>query len=188
MRRLVMETSRLILRPLRSNDYKMWFEAYVLSLPAKNKWDRNPMKAIRCSRAEFDKVRACHALRAKDDKCYVYGVFTKAQPQLVGMIDISLYDRKTMKYANFGYQMFNRHWGHGYGQEAARAAVHIGLKQLKLQRLEASIDLDNKRSLRLVKAIGMHYEGVKKFYWCEKGKWQDQKIFIANPQDFKFRS
>ena len=52
---------------------------------------------------------------------------------------------------------------------------------------EAAINLDNRKSIRLVKAIGMKREGIKKRYWFEDGKWVDHLIYVANPEDVGFR-
>lgn len=59
----------------------------------------------------------------------------------------------------------------------------IGFKHLKLNRLEAAINLDNKKSIYLAKKIGMKKEGIKKRYWFEHGKWVDHLIYVANPED-----
>ena len=59
----------------------------------------------------------------------------------------------------------------------------FGDRLLKLNRLEAAINLDNKKSIRMAKAIGMRKEGIKKRYWFEYGKWVDHLIYVANPED-----
>ena len=180
MRRLVHETRRLVLRPLRRSDYAVWFDAYAGGLPKKNKWDIDPYEKGRCTREDFEKVRARHARLAREDKVYVYGAFHAGD--LVGVIDISLYDRKTMGFANFGYRLFNRHWDKGLGREMARGGLFIGLRSLKLQRLEAAIDLDNRRSIKLVKSLGLEREGIKRAYWYQNGSWDDQIVYVARPE------
>jgi RimJ/RimL family protein N-acetyltransferase len=55
-------------------------------------------------------------------------------------------------------------------------------------RLEAAINLDNKKSIRLVKAIGRRREGIKKRYWFEHGKWVDHLIYVANPEDIGLKA
>ena len=95
------------------------------------------------------------------------------------MIDIAIYERGSLQFANLGYRLFNRYWGQGFGQEAVRAAIKIGHTDLKLQRLEASIDLHNKRSIKLVKSLGLEREGIKRGYWYQNGGWDDQLIFVA---------
>ncbi len=183
MRRLVHETRRLVLRPLRRRDYAVWFDAYAGGLPKKNKWDIDPFEKGKCTREDFEKVRARHARLAREDKVYIYAAFYRGE--IVGVIDISLYDRKTMGFANFGYRLFNRHWGQGFGREMARGGMHIGLNALKLQRLEAAIDLDNRRSIKLVKSLGLEREGIKKAYWFQEGRWDDQIVYVARPEHLK---
>jgi len=181
------ETNRLILRPFRKSDYKSWYESYVECGPAKNKWDHGPQEAVKYSEKRFAKMLIRLRQLAKDDDYYRLGAFLKTTGELVGHIDFDIFVRSTHQFANFGYMLHNRHWGLGYGQEATREGLKIGFEQLKLNRLEAAINLDNRRSVKLVKAIGMKREGIKKRYWFENGEWVDHLIFVANPEDVGLR-
>ncbi|MEK2690859.1 GNAT family N-acetyltransferase [Bdellovibrio sp. GT3] len=124
-----------------------------------------------------------YAELAHKDDYYWFGLFEKKSGLLVGAIDIDVLVRGSHEFANFGYAIYNRHWGRSYGQEAAKAGLKIGFKYLKLNRLEAAINLDNRKSVRLAKAIGMRKEGIKRRYWFEHGKWTDHLIYVANPED-----
>ncbi len=182
------KTKRLILRPLKSSDYAVWLDCWVNRLPSQSRSDSGPKTLRRCSKAHFTKFIARLLSLAKDDDYYQFGVFEKKTGNLIGSIDFDIYVRSTHQFANFEYVIYNRHWGNGYGQESAAAGLKIGFKRLKLNRLEAAINLDNRKSIRLVKAIGMKREGVKKRYWFEDGKWVDHLIYVANPEDIGFRS
>ncbi len=188
MKRLKVKTQRLILRPLRKIDYLTWYEAHAKRLPKKTKWDSGPLDSKKCSKRVFEKIKKKLEGLAKKDDYYRYYVFEKKSGTIVGQIDFDIYVRSTHQFANFGYQIFNRHWGKGYGQEASAAGLRIGFKNLKLNRLEAAINLDNKKSIRLVKAIGMKREGIKKRYWFEDEKWVDHLIYVANPEDIGLKS
>jgi ribosomal-protein-alanine N-acetyltransferase len=166
-------TRRLILRALKPSDYQEWFDALVNSLPAQNRWDLSPKSSRQCSKRRFNNVMARHQEKARTDDWYWFGVFEKSTGRLVGHLDFDVFVRSTHQFANFGYQIYNRHWGKGYGQEASAAGLKIGFKHLKLNRLEAAINLDNKKSIRL----------VKKRYWFEYGNWVDHLIYVANPED-----
>jgi ribosomal-protein-alanine N-acetyltransferase len=187
MNRKEVRTRRLILRALRPNDYEVWFEALVNRLPAQSKWDSGPRTAKQCPKSMFKKVVNRHRYLAKKDDWYWFGVFEKRSGKLIGHVDIDVFVRGSHQFANFGYQIYNRHWGRGFGQEAASAGLRIGFKQLKLNRLEAAINFDNSKSIRLVKVIGMRREGIKKRYWFEHGKWVDHLIYVANPEDLGFK-
>ncbi len=187
MLREEVRTKRLVLRPLRNSDYAVWFDCWVNRMPSQNRWDSGPKPPGQCSKAYFRKLVARHHKLAKEDDYYWFGVFEKKTGDLIGGIDFDVFVRSTHQFANFGYVIYNRHWGKGYGQESAEAGLKIGFKQLKLNRLEAAINLDNRKSIRLVKAIGMQREGIKKRYWFEDGKWVDHLIYVANPEDLGFK-
>ncbi len=188
MKRLEVRTKRLVLRPLKSSDYTVWFDAYTKGLPVQNRWDLAPRKSNECTKVIFKKLMKRHQTLADNDDWYWYGLFEKKTGNLVGHIDFDVFVRSTHQFANFGYQVYNRHWGLGYGQEASLAGLKIGFRQLKLNRLEAAINFDNQKSIRLVKAIGMRREGIKKRYWFEYGKWVDHLIYVANPEDIGLKA
>lgn len=188
MIRTEFKTKRLLLRALKNSDYGAWYDAYVKGHLKKSKWDRDPMKPGLCTVKWFHKIKTRHMNLAKNDDCYIYCVFEKKSGELVGQVDFDIFLRSTHQFANFGYFIFNRYWGRGYGQEASAAGLKIGFKQLKLNRLEAAINLDNKKSIRLVQTIGMRKEGIKKRYWFEDGQWVDHLIYVANPEDIGLKS
>ncbi|MBK9324762.1 MAG: GNAT family N-acetyltransferase [Bdellovibrionaceae bacterium] len=153
MKREVFKTRRLILRAITSTDYDVWFDAYVHRKPVQSKWDSGPASAKECSRRVFNKVMKEHERLAKADDYYRYYIFIKKSGAIVGQIDFDIYVRSTHQFANFGYQIFNQHWEKGYGREAAERGLMIGFKHLKLNRLEAAINLDNKKSIYLAKKL-----------------------------------
>ncbi len=187
LRRKEVGPRRLVLRHLRSDDYEFWFDAYINCLPVQTKWDLGPRPARQCSKAMFKRIMKRHHDLAKNDDYYWFGVFEKKSGELIGHIDFDIFVRGTHQFANFGYRIYNRHWGNGFGREAAAAGLRIGFRQLKLNRLEAAINLDNRKSIRLAKAIGMRKEGIKKRYWFEYGGWVDHLIYVANPEDIGLR-
>ncbi len=169
-------------------DYRRWYEAVTGVNPKQNRWDRGPMKTNEATKVRFRKQIEKNRLQIKNDDSYIFSVFEKRSGRLIGAVDFDIFVRSTHQFANFGYFICNTHWGHGYGQEAARAGLKIGFKQLKLNRLEAAINFDNRKSIRLAKAIGMKREGIKRRYWYEYGDWVDHLIFVANPEDVGLRA
>ncbi len=188
MKRKEFKTKRLILRPLKSSDYSGWLKACTDRRPKQSRWDEGPLPKKKCTRVDFNKIKNKHERLEKEDKYYWYGVFLRQSEELAGIIDFTVFERSAHQFANFGYVIYNQYWGYGYGQEAAAAGLVIGFKHLKLNRLEGAINLDNRKSIRLAKAIGMRKEGIKKRYWFEDGKWVDHLIYVANPEDLGFKA
>jgi [ribosomal protein S5]-alanine N-acetyltransferase len=188
MIRKEVRTPRLILRPMQITDHKVWRHCWMNHLKKQNEWDSGPKSSADCTKKQFEKVIARHKVLEEKDDYYWYGVFEKKTGALIGGIDFDIYVRSTHQFANFGYVIYNRYWGQGFGQEASAAGLKIGFTQLKLNRLEAAVNLHNQKSIRLCKAIGMHREGIKKRYWFENGKWTDHLIYVANPEDIGLKA
>jgi [ribosomal protein S5]-alanine N-acetyltransferase len=187
MRRPIYETKRLILRPLRNSDYEAWYLSNAKCGPKKSKWDSGPRNPKSCSKRRFNTIRRRHQTLSRKDEYYFWGAFEKKSGRLVGHIDFSIFVRSTHQFANFGYYLHNPYYGRGFGQEGATMALRIGFRHLKLNRLEAAINFDNRKSIRLARAIGMRREGIKRRYWFEHGKWVDHIIYVANPEDVGLR-
>lgn len=178
----------MILRPYRVTDHSKWFESYVTRGPAKNKYDRGPMEPRQCTKIHFRKMLKRQERMARKDKGYIYAAFHKRTGALIGAMDIFVIARDHYQMGNLGYQLDNRYWGQGYGKELARAGLQIGFSDLKLNRLEAAIDPGNKRSIALVRSIGLRREGIKKRYLYGERTWDDHVVYVANPEDIGLKA
>ena len=74
--------------------------------------------------------------------------------------------------AEIGYSLMADHQGMGYASEAAGALVDH-LIAGGVQRIEASLDVRNVPSMRVLEAIGLQFECIAKqgFHW--RGEWVD---------------
>ena len=181
-------TERLEIRPLKASDYRAWKSAYAAHQPELSKHDLKLPKGASFSREAFGRVLIKQREKAQSDDCYVFALFHRKTREYLGHVDIAVIERRTMHWANLGYGILNQHYGNGYGREAALAAIGIGFKHLKLHRLEAVINTDNPKSLKLARKIGMKPEGTRRAFIYEDGKWQDHRVFSAIPEDIGMRS
>jgi ribosomal-protein-alanine N-acetyltransferase len=72
-----------------------------------------------------------------------------------------------------------------YAREAATRMLKHAFNTLKLHRVEASIEPGNRRSIKLIKAIGFRLEGFspRMLYLC--GAWRDQKRYALLKDEWK---
>lgn len=73
------------------------------------------------------------------------------------------------QHGELGYWLGLPYWGHGYATEAAREMLRYGFEELGMHRIFASHFKHNAASGRILKKIGMRYEG------CQRGhvrKWE----------------
>ncbi|MBX9901547.1 MAG: GNAT family N-acetyltransferase [Burkholderiaceae bacterium] len=77
--------------------------------------------------------------------------------------------------AYLAYYVFAGHEGRGIMREGLTAVVRHAFKNMKLHRLEANIQPDNLRSIRLVQACGFSLEGYSPRYLKIGGRWRDHE-------------
>jgi ribosomal-protein-alanine N-acetyltransferase len=56
------------------------------------------------------------------------------------------------------WALFPEHWGRGYATEAARAMVSYAFDELELERIVATTENDNPRSIAVMRRLGMTIE------------------------------
>ncbi|HET7656850.1 MAG TPA: GNAT family N-acetyltransferase [Bacillales bacterium] len=74
-----------------------------------------------------------------------------------------LIKRDSLDDVDIGYAFLPSFWGQGYAYEAARAVVHYGRKQLKLDRIIAITTIDNLSSINLLEKLGFQFERMVQF-------------------------
>lgn len=180
-------TKRLELRPYTIKDYKTWSDAYTGLLPRQHHHDQGPYARHECSWEVFNSFVKRHEELASKDRTYIWGIYLNNTGEQVGTIDIHILVRDEIQKANLGYRIFNNYWRKGYAKEALSAAIDLAFKNLKLNRLEAVIDLDNEASIALVKSLKFDCEGIRKKYFFQNGHWEDQIVYTVNREDRGFK-
>lgn len=62
-----------------------------------------------------------------------------------------------------GWRLAFEHWGKGYATEGARAALQFGFEQLELPFIVAFTPVNNLRSRKVMKRLGMHQDPLQDF-------------------------
>jgi len=60
-------------------------------------------------------------------------------------------------FIDLGYRFLKKHWGKGYGSEAAKALVDYGFNELKLERINAYADTGNEASRKILEKAGLRF-------------------------------
>ncbi|MEV4428862.1 GNAT family N-acetyltransferase [Streptomyces sp. R-07] len=103
---------------------------------------------------------------------------------VAGTVNINSIIRGRYQGASLGYAAFAPSAGHGYMTEGLAVILEHAFTDLRLHRLEASIQPANKPSLALVQRLGFRYEGVSPAYLYIDGGWRDHErwaITAPNP-------
>jgi ribosomal-protein-alanine N-acetyltransferase len=151
----ILETSRLLLRPLALEDAPavQWLAGRreiadtTLSIP-------HPYSEPQAGQW----ILATWELFAKG-KGMVFALQLKPTGQLIGTLGLRNIDREHLL-AEMGFWVGVEYWGQGYAAEAGRAVRDFGFTQLGLNRIYATHMVRNPASGRVLAKIGMRTEGV----------------------------
>lgn len=59
------------------------------------------------------------------------------------------------------YHLGKPYWGNGYATEASQAILDYAKSSLKLSKLSAYVDPNNKQSIRILEKLGFTYKGIE---------------------------
>ncbi len=164
-----LQTSRLVLRPLRSGDAAALF-AIMSDAEAMRFWDR-PALARPALAAEIVDSQ----LAAMEDGGFLYWTVWRGD-DAIGSIDLSNIDSAHGR-AQTGFLFRRDQWGAGYAREALGAVLGYGFAARRLARIEARIQTGNDRAARLLTSLGFAREGVLRGHVLRDGIRRDCAIF-----------
>lgn len=145
----VIETERLTIRELRADDLDSLYEVCCDPEVMKYVGDGEPLSREQVRRW-IEKSRENYA--AHGFGCFA--LVEKEGGRLIGYCGlVSPEDGE----AEIIYALEKRRWGCGLAGEAARAVLDFGLRRCGLRRVVATIDPDNRASLRIAEGLGMRF-------------------------------
>ena len=87
-------------------------------------------------------------------------------------------------HAEIIYWLGRMYWGRGYATEAARAVLEYGFAELRLHRVYARFMTRNPASGRVLKKIGMTWEGRLRHDLKKHGVYEDLEVMGILKQEF----
>jgi RimJ/RimL family protein N-acetyltransferase len=168
---VMLHTERLLLRPFRRED-----------IPAL-------LPLIGAREVAATTLRIPHPYTCEDAKKYLdhaegvwakregarFGVFIRDGERLCG--GIGLHANPQHNHAELGYWIGVPFWGKGYCTEGAQEVVKYGFCSLKLHRIHAGHFSNNPVSGRILRKLGMKYEGTTRQHILKWGEYLDVELY-----------
>ena len=88
---------------------------------------------------------------------------------------------------DIGYVLRRDRWGRGLGSEVARQLVERGFERVGLHRIEATCDVENVASARVLEKAGLRLEGRLRERYQIRGEWRDSLLYAALARDDPLR-
>jgi len=106
-----------------------------------------------------DDAQSFLELAKQPDKLWL-AITLRSEGQQIGGIGLRI--EQQHQHAELGYWLGVSYWGQGYATEASREMLRYGFEELNLHRIFATHFKHNPASGRVLKKIGMHYEGCQR--------------------------
>jgi len=152
----MLETERLILRPLDESDareiFAMRSDADVM------RFIREPQKNIGESIDWINLVSS----RWADEKTGFCAVIERRGKKFVGWCGV--WRLEETGETEIGYAVAKKFWGKGFAAEAARRFLEYAFAELDAERVVAVARPENAASIRVMEKIGMSFVRTGKFY------------------------
>ncbi|MHC0036989.1 GNAT family N-acetyltransferase [Pseudoneobacillus sp. C159] len=164
---MMIETERLILRPLHLDDADMIeslaseYEVAKTTLTIPHPYPKGAAEDFIKSVLESEKT----------GRILIYAMIEKETEQFLGIMNVSI--QSQYKRGELAYWVGKPFWGKGYGTEAAKALLTYCFEKLELNKVFAAAFTDNPGSWRVMEKIGLSYEGTLKQHVARDGEFKD---------------
>lgn len=167
-----LETDRLILREMTLDDARFYFRHFNDEKVVLGSGFPGP-KDLEAAKQELE----LYCIRPfKESQGIRWGIVQKGSGELIGTCGYYQWN-KTSRRVEMGYDLAPAHWGKGIMTEALRAALRYGFEEMRLNRIQAIIDCENVKSIRLVQRLGFQKEGVLRQNSIFRGDFRDEVCF-----------
>ena len=173
----ILKTERLLLRQLSFSDSEALYSLASSREIAEGTYIPHP----------YDKEMAEEFIfhQAKDfenGQMTNFGIFLQNDDILIGSIGLTFDDK--IDEAELGYWIGVPYWGNGYCTEAAKEVVRYGFIVLKLNMIYAFHFSGNDASGKVLKKVGMNYQGTRHQEFEHMGKLKDIEIYNLVNKDY----
>jgi ribosomal-protein-alanine N-acetyltransferase len=173
----LLETERLILRGLTSEDMDFLFRHF--SQDEINLYSSSDnLKSMEETKEFYAKYIPPSPTRFR------LGIVLKETNELIGTLGFHRFSKRD-SCAEAGADLMRSHWGKGLMTEALKSLLEFGFNDMNLNRIEATANLKNARSIRLMERIGFQKEGVLRKKYFYKGQYHDDVVYSLLKEEWK---
>ncbi len=167
-----LETQRLILRQLSMEDLYDYYEKLFGDGDVMKYLCASPHQDIGESLAGLEKALA----RYEEGNFYRWAVERKAEPGLVGIIQLLRFDEERSE-CSFAYQFAKEVWNQGYATEAMTEVFRFAFEELEIRRIEAEHFSKNGASGAVMRKLGMTHIGTAVGKYVKNGQKVDTECY-----------
>ena len=153
--KLILETARLLLRPLELSDAEAMFAMDNNPEVHKYLW-QNPTQTIE------ETIQIITYVQSQYSKNNIgrFATILKETNEFIGWTGIKYIDdhieNGNTNFYDYGYRLHEKFWGKGYATEASYAWLDFGFNQMNIDKMNAYTHAQNGASNHILQKIGMN--------------------------------
>ena len=181
--------SRVMLRPLRIEDWDAWREVRLRCREWLERWEPRPEAGSADPALEKEAFRArCGAWDRQRhfDAAYGFGLFL-TDGRLIGEVSLGSVQRGPFQMGYIGYWIDEKLAGMGYVPEGVVLLIRYAFEALQLHRLEAAIVPRNAASRRVAEKLGLRDEGTAERFLQIQGVYEDHVRYAITLEEWQER-
>ncbi|PZT53281.1 GNAT family N-acetyltransferase [Paenibacillus silvae] len=172
----ILETERFILRELRSEDAKEYYN-YFSDEEVTRYWGYSGPKNIETASKVFTRFK--NAFTRKE--MITWGIATKEDDKIIGTCILNDFVRASM--VDVSYNLSREYWRKGIMTEVLETVILYAFNELDMNRIQAKVMPENNSSVKLLSKVGFVQEGLlRDFAFGET--FTDTLIFSILKKDF----
>ncbi|MFT5125799.1 MAG: ribosomal-protein-serine acetyltransferase [Kiritimatiellia bacterium] len=174
LKRPILTTPRLIIRPYVLDDAPDLYEAARESVDTVGSWLDwcHAGYVLEESEAFITGAIACWDMNIEFD----FGIFRRSDQRLLGGCGLNQLEPSNGQ-GNVGYWIRTSELGQGYAAEAGRRVTRFGFEKIHLRRIEICMALENLASRAVAEKLGAAPEGVVKDRIAIRGSLYDGYLY-----------
>lgn len=173
-----LETPRLLMRKVTFKDLED-MHAYTSSQIVTRHVPFPTHKNLEETRKYIDFILEQYQINKK----LLWGIQLKEAQKIIGTIEFISFEPAHNK-AEIAYVLSEDYWGNGIMSEAVNEVIKFGFQNLNLTRIQARTFKDNIGSQKVLKKVGMTFEGTLRKSMFLKGVYQDINIFSILKEEY----
>ena len=174
MKTPILETKRLILRPMTVCDAESAFKNWT-SDPDIAKFMRWELHK---NVTETQEWLASEEALIDSDIVYDWGFVLKETEELIGSGGLVFIEPKEMY--ELGYNIMKKYWNKGLATEAAEAIIAFGKNELQQKHIYCCHAKDNPASGKVMTKVGFQYQGDGVYYsWNHERKFESKEYLLV---------
>lgn len=107
---------------------------------------------------------------------------------MVGQVSLNNIVRGAILSVSCGYWLDKKYWGGNIATAATSIAIRYAFEVLGLHRVEATVQMHNIASTRVLEKNGFHQEGLLERYMHVHGNWCDHLLFALTVEQWEKQS